>query len=121
MSSKENFIKEMENIFERYQIELSSDAQTFFNSLKEKPKDVMTKNGALILGYMKEIEADNLKCKDIAEGMNISSRSVSGSLRKLVSDGYVEKVGQEPVVYSLTEKGRNIDFASDEIKRILEN
>ena len=38
----------------------------------------------------------------------VSSRTISGAIRKLVTDGYVEKVGQEPVIYALTEKGKNI-------------
>jgi predicted transcriptional regulator len=29
-------------------------------------------------------------------------------MRKLVTDGFVEKVGQDPVMYILTEKGKNI-------------
>jgi Mn-dependent DtxR family transcriptional regulator len=33
---------------------------------------------------------------------------VSGAMRKLVTDGYVEKVGESPVIYMLTEKGKNI-------------
>ena len=48
--------------------------------------------------------------KDIAEGLFVSSRTVSGAMRKLVTDGYVEKVGQEPVVYAITEKGKNIEI-----------
>ena len=48
------------------------------------------------------------KARDIAEGLFISSRAVSGAMRKLVTDGFVEKVGQDPVIYSITEKGINI-------------
>jgi Mn-dependent DtxR family transcriptional regulator len=48
------------------------------------------------------------KSRDIAEGLFISSRSVSGAKRKLVTDGFVEKIGQDPAVYSLTENGKNI-------------
>jgi DNA-binding PadR family transcriptional regulator len=29
-------------------------------------------------------------------------------MRKLVTDGFVEKIGQDPVYYSITEKGKNI-------------
>ena len=47
---------------------------------------------------------------EIAEGLFISSRAVSGAMRKLVTDGFVEKVGQDPVMYALTEKGRNIEI-----------
>ena len=37
----------------------------------------------------------------------MTSRRVSGAIRKLVTDGYVEKVSQDPVIYALTEKGKN--------------
>ena len=50
------------------------------------------------------------KAKDIGEGLFISSRAVSGAIRKLVTDGYVEKIGQEPVVYALTEKGKTVEI-----------
>ena len=53
-------------------------------------------------------DTNTWKSKDIAEGLFISSRSVSGSIRKLVNDGFVEKVGQDPTIYSITEQGKNI-------------
>ena len=37
--------------------------------------------------------------------MGVSSRSVSGAIRKLVNDGFVEKVSTDPVLYSITTKG----------------
>ena len=40
--------------------------------------------------------------------MLIYSRTVSGAIRKLVTDGFVEKVSQDPVIYSITEQGKNI-------------
>jgi predicted transcriptional regulator len=49
-----------------------------------------------------------LRAKDIAEGLFINSRAVSGAMRKLVTDGFVEKLGENPVIYSITEKGKNI-------------
>ena len=48
-----------------------------------------------------------MKARDIAEDLFISSRGVSGVLRKLVNDGFVEKMGESPVIYSITEKGKN--------------
>ena len=46
----------------------------------------------------------------IGEGLFISSRTVSGAIRKLVTDGFVEKVGQDPVIYVITEQGKNIEI-----------
>ena len=51
-----------------------------------------------------------LKAKDIAEELSIATRSVSGGLRKLVNDGYVEKIGKDPIVYKITNKGKEINF-----------
>lgn len=75
-------------------------------TVKEKP--VLTDNGKLVLRYMQE-HTDNAlwKSKDVAEGLFVSSRTVSGAMRKLVTDGFCEKVSEEPVVYTLTEKGKN--------------
>ena len=70
-------------------------------------KVVLTDNGKIILDYMKKTDMLMLKAKDIADGLGISSRQVSGALRKLVTDGFVEKVSQDPVIYTLTEKGHN--------------
>lgn len=42
--------------------------------------------------------------------MVASSRQISGAIRKLVNDGYVNKIGQNPVIYSLTEKGINFNI-----------
>ena len=55
------------------------------------------------------------KAKDIAERMGISSRGVSGAMRKLVSDGFCEKIGENPIVYKLTEKGKNFNLNEIEL------
>lgn len=77
-------------------------------------KIVLTDNGKIILDYMKKTDVLMLKAKDIADGLGISSRQVSGALRKLVTDGFVEKVSQDPVIYTLTEKGHNFVIEEEE-------
>ena len=78
-------------------------------------KIVVTDNGKIILDYMKnKTDMLMLKAKDIADGLGISSRQVSGALRKLVTDGFVEKVSQDPVIYTLTEKGHNFVIKEEE-------
>ena len=73
----------------------------------EKP--MFTDNGKLILKFLQDHpETPMWKARDIAEGLFISSRMVSGAMRKLCTDGYVEKIAQDPVVYALTENGKNI-------------
>lgn len=76
------------------------------NTVKEKPE--LTDNGKLVLKYMQDNpEVITWKAKDIAEGLFVSSRTVSGSMRKLVSDNFAEKISESPVIYTLTEKGKN--------------
>ena len=75
-------------------------------NVKEKPD--LTDNGKLVLKFMQEHQDITAwKAKDIADGLFISSRTVSGAMRKLVNDGFAEKLSKDPVIYTLTEKGKN--------------
>ncbi len=112
MSKKQTFIDEITRLLEdspeKY---LSADALDFWNGLQasgdaSKPK--FTENGKLVLVYMQQNKNNYnniFKAKDIGGGLGISSRTASGAMRKLVTDGFVEKVGQDPVVYALTSLG----------------
>lgn len=115
MSKKSEFIdyvKALMNSIEGDPIEMSDDAQAYWIALcgGDDNKPAFTDNGKLIIKYLQNLPADTpmMKAKEIAEGMFIGSRTVSGAMRKLVSDGFVEKVGQDPVMYALTNLGRNI-------------
>lgn len=112
MTKKEAFINEVialtgdapEKVF-------TPDALDFWNGLQisgDSGRPQFTENGRLVLDYMQKEKTtyNNLfKAKEIGEGLGISSRTASGAMRKLVTDGYVEKVGENPVVYSLTTLG----------------
>ena len=120
MTKKQSFIAMVEHLIQ-YPIEKTEDfnyedAMIYFESLKaskEKEKVAFTDNGKKILVYMQE-QKDNsnnlFKSKEIAEGLFVSSRSISGAMRKLVEDGYVEKIGESPASYSLTENGMTVSF-----------
>ena len=113
MSKKQEFIKYVEALMdENPNITMSEDAYLYweaFRGLTETEKPMFTDNGKLILKWMQEnTQEPMLRAKDIAEGLFIGSRAVSGAMRKLVDDGFVEKLGQNPVIYSITEKGKNI-------------
>ena len=117
MSKKEKFIEEVTKLLQDAPENfLSPDALDFWNGLQvsgdnEKPK--FTENGKLVLQYIKDNKDkyNNLfKAKEIGEGLGISSRTASGAMRKLVTDGYIEKVGADPVVYSITTKGIEADL-----------
>ena len=89
---------------------MTSNIQAYIEALNDKKNDkpVLTDNGKQVLLYLQQNQDKTLwKARDIAEGLFISSRGVSGSLRKLVTDGFVEKMGDSPAIYSITEKGKN--------------
>lgn len=115
MSNKQEFIQYVEWMLEAGGYNFPENAQKYFDALKsvpEKEKPLFTDGGKLILKYAQENyeENESVTAKIIAEGMGISSRSVSGALRKLVADGFMEKVGTDPVVYAITEKGKKINI-----------
>lgn len=112
MTGRELFIKEIENFIEAVPDALPVEAVQFFNEWKKKAPESksveITENGAKILKFMQENQDkfNNIfKARDIGEGLFMSGRSVSGSMKKMVTDGFVEKAGKDPVTYSLTEKG----------------
>ena len=97
-----------------------AEALAYFNAFKTsvetKEKVQFTDNGKLILKTMLENLDDKqnmFKAREIAEMAFISSRSVSGSIRKLVTDGYVEKIGADPIIYAVTDMGKEVVIDGD--------
>lgn len=122
MTKREAFLKLVKaEIFDRPDIwadsysDIFSDAEDYFNGLSvsgDNGKSKFTENGKLVLKYMqdnKDTYNNLFKAKDIGEGMGISSRTASGAMRKLVADGWVERIGESPVVYALTQSGTDIN------------
>jgi DNA-binding MarR family transcriptional regulator len=88
----------------------TENVKAYIEALQEaKPdKPVITDNGKVILKYLQDNpEKRMLKARDIAEDLGVASRGVAGSMRKLCTDGFVEKVGESPAIYTITEKGKN--------------
>lgn len=89
---------------------MTEDVKAYLEILRtgtDTTKPEITDNGKLVLKYMQDNNVKMAKSKDIADGLGISSRAVSGTLRKLVNDGFAEKIGKDPVIYTLSEKGKN--------------
>jgi DNA-binding MarR family transcriptional regulator len=117
MNKKEAFIKLVEELLKPIDItsldEEDQLALEYFEELKSnksKEKTDLTENGKKVLAYMqdcynKDNKFNTFTSKDIAEGLFVSSRSVSGSMRKLISEGYVDKLSASPVTYGLTPAG----------------
>lgn len=123
MTKKETFINIVQTIiFNENQTDYVfsdqewNDALEYFESLKKEPVSKgMTENGKKILKWMQENQermTNLFTSKEIGEGLFISGRSVAGSIKKLVTDGYVAKQGQNPIQYSLTESGIEYDLTS---------
>lgn len=114
MTKKQKFIEAIDDaFFSKIDInEIDPDIVAYWTALKgdESNKPTFTDNGKLIIQYLQTLPEGTsmMKAKEIAEGMFISSRAVSGAMRKLVTDGFVEKVGESPVMYALTDAGKNI-------------
>ena len=117
MTNRDCFIKKIDELLNDCpdffgQTEEAEKALAYFKSMKlEAPKKTVeiTENGAKILKFMQENweKRNNIfKASEIAEGLFTSGKSVSGSMRQLVADGYTEKLGKDPVVYAITEKGK---------------
>ena len=120
MTKREKFINFVNELMEEAWPDIDSevagkekwkDALEFFEDLKNNKttnSKEMTENGAKLLFWMQSNRSSvqNLfTSKEAAEALFTSGRSIAGVFRKLVNDGYVEKVGKNPVQYSLTEKG----------------
>ena len=120
MTKKQKFISFVEGLIEKVDVDTldadSKEAIEYFNILKDagsEEKQKFTENGKLVLTYIQQnYETNNnmFKAKDIGEGLNITSRTASGAMRKLVTDGYLEKIASNPVIYSLTDLGKTVSI-----------
>ena len=115
MSIREEFLNFIDELLAKCpEVEMSTNVKSYLDAIREQTdsdKPMFTENGKQILKYMQDnLDITMMKSKDIAEGLCISSRGVSGAMRKLVTDGYVEKIGQNPIVYTLTNLGKEINL-----------
>ena len=87
---------------------MNDNVKAYIDALTDKKgeKPALTDNGKMVLKYLQNAEPGLYKAKDIADGLFVASRNVSGAMRKLVADGFVEKMGESPVLYSITKKGK---------------
>ena len=92
-------------------IDVPENIQAYINALKEdekKEKPLLTDNGKIILRWLQDAPSSYYKSKDIAEQVGLASKSVAGAMRKLITDGFVDKVGKDPVLYMITLAGKEI-------------
>lgn len=113
MSIREQFVEYVENHLNVN--EMSEDIKSYweaFKSVEETDKPTFTEHGKMIMEFLQgHYDVDTgFKARDIADGLFVSSRVISGSMRKLVADGYIDKISQNPVSYVLTNKGKNCEI-----------
>lgn len=115
MTKREEFLAWIDTMMANSNVPMNESAKAYLDAIRgdcvaEDNKPMFTDNGKAILMYLQSVSDGMYKAKDIAEGMGIASKSVAGAIRKLVTEGYCEKIGKDPVVYSITEKGKNVNF-----------
>ena len=110
-------IKEFFAEIEKHINEFSPEATTFFEELKQKQDSLgeqkFTENGKKILNCMQnnyEKYLNVFSSTQLGELLFMPPRSVSGSMKKLLNEGYAEKKSTNPVTYGLTNLGKNIQF-----------
>lgn len=99
------------------EVEVPPNVKAYIDALSSEAgeeKPLFTSNGSKILTYLQgQPKGTMLKAREIAEGMGVTSKMVSGAMRKLVTDGYVEKIGKDPVIYTITDKGLNVEIKGE--------
>lgn len=117
---KNVFIETVDALFKsaNTDIFIPIEAIEFFEDYKKgkssNRKEITGKGIAIILA-MRENPDDWVTAKALGEVMDVSGRSVSGSMKKLVEDGYVEKRAGTPSAYKITEKGLTCDLPTAEV------
>lgn len=107
-----DFRKRLLNVFSEEEMDIAEKYwQSFIKNEETSVK--ITESGKKILLFMQENEEtmnNVFTSKEIAEAFFTSGRSIAGSMRKLVSDKFVSKEGKDPIRYSLTETGKNLNL-----------
>lgn len=109
---KQLFIDTVEKLFNEN--EIPQEALDFFADYKKgsaSNKKEITEKGITIIKALREVN-DWITASSLGEKIDVSGRSVSGTMRKLVLDGYVNKMDGSPASYKISDKGMNFDLES---------
>jgi hypothetical protein len=92
-------------------INAPEEAMDMLNKLQNTgngAKPMITPKGKAIVDFMMQDPLELYTSQTIGVSMQISSRSVAGSLRPLVDKGLIEKMGKNPTVYKLSDNYKEI-------------
>ena len=111
---KNNFIKLVDFLLEQGD-DLPEDefreGLHFWEEFKSNNSNgTLTESGRSILSCMKnnKIKYSNIfTARSLAEELSVNSKSISGSIRKLVNEGYCEKYNTVPISYGITVYGES--------------
>lgn len=111
MTEKQCFIETVENLFKNETNNIPIEASNYLFKLKNsfENKEIITEKGKIILNFLQKHPDTEFKSKEIAEFLQLGSRQISGSMRKLITENFVEKTSIEGVTasYRITDKGKN--------------
>lgn len=97
-----DFIEEHPSLKE----EMSEEVLEYWTKFREKnQKPMLTSLGKMVLAAMPDTE---ITSKQLSESIGLAANTVSCALLKLVKDGFVEKIGQKPAIYKITQKGKDV-------------
>ena len=108
MAEKKKQIKEFIDYCGTFDFKPENGAKEFYELLQQYivTEDPLPEKSATLLTFMQEHKEEykNLfSSAAVATAMGTSGKSIAGSMRSLVSKGYVEKIQSTPVTYSLVE------------------
>lgn len=110
MSKKNDFIDYINSLNLDMPDNVADFWKAFSTSASEVEKPALTEKGVEVLKYIRANSLSMFKSRDIAEGMGLASRSVSGTLTKMKNDGFLERLSESPAIYSLTDKGNTFEI-----------
>lgn len=118
---KEDFIKFLNSLMDANpaltESLMNENVRTYLDVLTKgetKDKPLFSDNGLVVFKFMKgNTDATAMSSKNIAEQVGLTSKQVSGCARKLVNDGFLEKVSTNPVYYALSQKGKDFELTEE--------
>lgn len=120
---KEDFIKFLNELMaanpEVTKTHMNENVQSYIrdvlNRENAKEKPLFSDNGLIVYKFLKENkDVTAWSARMIASEVGLTSKQVSGCARKLVNDGFLEKVSENPVYYALTTKGKDYVLVDEE-------
>lgn len=109
----EDFDKYYNHTTDTYEF-FREDLEKILENISTPQKTIkITENGTKIIAAMQKNQEKYINvftAKNLGELLFMSPRSISGSMKKLIADGFVEKVGANPVAYGLTKLGKSYEF-----------